>query len=577
MNSPVQSSLYSRILSIAGNMHHREAFHIGSILVISLMLIFPIFYVGTPENYDLPQHLRFMRTYFDALSSGTILPIWGGADNAGLGSAGVRFYPPLVYLVMGGIQFLTGNWADTISISILLWMFIGCVGVYYLAKEYLPANWALLAALLFAFTPYRLVQVYQAFLLAEFAALAILPFCLLFASKLMNEGRWRHSLLFAVTVALLVITHIPSTIIGCLAIGIFVVSGLDRKNFLRSISRFAVAGIVSLAATSFHWVRLLSELSWVKHNTPQFYGSGFYDYSSYFFPLYFSTPSDYVALLVWMWDIVIVLTLLLFIPAGVLVLSKKFGSRSSEHRRFYGLFAAGVATLLLTTSLSTPLWDNVPPLQKIQFPWRFLGPASLVGSIVFTIAARALITTSANLGRFPAYALALTCTAILVFDFTQSIIPPDAVPRETLAKQIASLDEDKGCECWWPIWAKEEAFEVTDRISASGRSFSITAWDNSSRIFVVEAGEPIDARIATFYYPHWRSEVNGIEVPVGMDENGTITIPLTSETSDVRLYFREPSFLRVAKNVSLIAWLGIVIVFVCSLRRKGLRQMPLVS
>jgi hypothetical protein len=277
-----------------------------------------------------------------------------------------------------------------------------------------------------------------------------------------------------------------------------------------------------------------------------------------------------------MWDIVIVLTLLLFLPAAYLFYSK-FRSKDPANRSIYALFAAGAATFLLTTSLSSPLWDNLSALQKIQFPWRFLGPASLVGSVLFVLGVKEILARSEKVGRSLAYALALTVTVIVVFDLTQSIIPSGPVPRETLEKQIASLDEKAGCECWWPIWGKEQALENTEKVSAAARPSKIHIWEDTSRSFVVEAGEPTDVRVATFYYPHWRSEVNGIEVPVGMDENGVIMIPVKSERSEVRLYFSEPSFLRSAKIVSLLTWFGVALLFVLFLRRRAFGQMPLVS
>src|SRR5690349_25161382 len=82
-----------RILSIASTKLsevNRDRAAIVLLLVFSAVLVAPAAYLGIPENYDLGQHLRFARTWHEAIASGTVIPLWGAADNAGLGSAGIR-------------------------------------------------------------------------------------------------------------------------------------------------------------------------------------------------------------------------------------------------------------------------------------------------------------------------------------------------------------------------------------------------------------------------------------------------------------------------------------------------------
>jgi hypothetical protein len=62
-------------------------------------------------------------------------------------------------------------------------------------------------------------------------------------------------------------------------------------------------------------------------------------------------------------------------------------------------------------------------------------------------------------------------------------------------------------------------------------------------------------RLATFWYPRWRAEVNGSPVEVSRDENGAITIPIPAEKATVRLWFQETAAFSVACVVSSIAWL----------------------
>lgn len=527
------------------------------LLVLSVVLVLPIALWGVPENFDLPQHLRFARTYHQTLLSGELVPTWAGSDNLGFGSVGIRFYPPLNYLLMSVLQFGTDDWYDTVWISIAIWMLIGCIGTYLLAKEWLSNEFALGAAVLYAVVPYHLIQVYQAFLLAEFAASAILPFCFLYAWRIITYKRWKDTLRFSLFVSLLILTHIPSTIIGTLSLGVFVLFLVERSGFFRVALRFIVAGLMTLAATSFFWMRFLTEVNWVKHNSEKFYGSGSYNYATSLFPTYFSAGDLYVTHLLWMWDIIIGISLLLLLPVIYLIYDRIRAHQKVE-RYIYAILGVGLFAFFMASSLSAPLWHNIPTLQKLQFPWRWLSVASLAGSLSFVIAIFHLYRRFQLLTRPFAYTLAMIITAIIVFDVTQAVIPSAPVPRSQLVERLEKLDSEPGCECWWPIWANAEALKKTDKVIINGREATVTSWEDAERGFRVEAGAAGEARVATFYYPHWRAVINGNIAPITTGEDGTIRIALPDDEVEVELSFREPGFVLISRFISLFTWIGML-------------------
>ncbi len=107
-----------------------------AILSLSIIAVSPLFLMGIPEgNKDLPQHLQFAAAYYDAFFSGDFLPVWASSDNYGFGSVGVRFYPPISSFSLVLLKILTGNWFDAIWTSFLFWMFTGCLGIYFWARE----------------------------------------------------------------------------------------------------------------------------------------------------------------------------------------------------------------------------------------------------------------------------------------------------------------------------------------------------------------------------------------------------------------------------------------------------------
>ncbi len=113
----------------------------------------------------------------------------------------------------------------------------------------------------------------------------------------------------------------------------------------------------------------------------------------------------------------------------------------------------------------------------------------------------------------------------------------------------------KGCACWWTVWAKEKAFENKEKVSAGDRSVRIEEWKNETRKFVVEAGNTIDVRVATFYYPYWKAKINGEKAEIKMGAEGEILIPVKGEKSEVKLYFSEPAPVKIALGLSILTWI----------------------
>ncbi len=541
-----------------GSKSSGDAFAIIAIVVASGLLVLPIALVGIPENYDLPQHLRFAHSYFETFSNGSIFPAWAANDNLGFGSVGIRFYPPLTYLPIAIAQFVTGSTYDSLWLSVLFWMIVGGIGTYTLAREMLPVWYALFAALLYAIVPYHLVQVYQAFLLAEFAASAILPFCFLFAYRTVRYGSVSQTLLFAVTIALLIISHIPSTIIGSLSLGVFIAALLERGKLVGRILRIGAAFVLGLAATSFYWVRMVTELGWLKHNTREFYGEGYYNYATYFFPMFVNGGEAYGPRFLWLWDIIIVITLFLLVP-GIILTIVRWKKGSTSDRPMIAFILAALFAFFMMSLLSAPLWDNFLVLQKLQFPWRWLAVASLGVSMAFVMAVYDIYSRSKRLTRPLAYSLTMVLTAVFVFDLTQAIIPSAPVPRGEFNKRLETLDSEAGCECWWPIWASRGALENDVPVDSGSRVTEIFEWQPTRRSFTVAAGESETIRVATFYYPHWRAKTDGEPTAIWPDHKGAIEIGVGRHPTTVTLEFIEPDIVIYSRYFSPVVWILILV------------------
>lgn len=544
-----------------------DLLYLALILIVASILISPMYLSGIPNGRDFPQHLQFAETFYNSISEGDFFPGWAGSDNYGFGSVGIRFYPPMAYYVLAFTRFLTGNWQNAILLAFAFWMFAGSAGVYFWAKERLSSAEAFIAASLYAVAPYHLSQIYQTWLYAEFAAAGVLPFCFLFAAKLCRRRKAVDIVLLTVSYSLLLLTHIPTTITATIALAIYTLFLIDWRHYKETFIKLIAVLVLSLSATAFHWLKIVTEIDWVKHSDAR-YSTGYYDFHQYLFPMYYSAGDKYWARLLWHFDVSTVLTFLLLLPLiAVLILLLKNNKRAESIDRFVpALVAAGVFTLFIMSVLSVALWESVPLLQKVQFPWRWLSVFSGISVMAFSLSLRYLVERYAKLKKIGLYAVLFLIAAILIFDFTQNIIQSEPLTDKQFNEKLAESRTEAGCPCWWTSWADGSAFKEKRKVSGRQREVAVLNWQNEAREFDVAAGESAPLRIATFYYPHWRALVNDRFAPVLKNEDGSISILVPDKKSSVKLYFDEPRFLRIALILSLTTWCllllaGIVMAF----------------
>jgi len=154
--------------------------HVLFILALAVIVVLPICFFGMTSGNDMVQHFQFAETAHNAVSSGEFYPGFSSATNFGLGDVGLRFYPPLTYYLMSLFRAVSGDWYWSGVLTIWLIFFSGGVGIYLWVREIMPEVNALAAAAIFMLSPYHLNLIYNNFLLAEFAATAIFPFCFFF-------------------------------------------------------------------------------------------------------------------------------------------------------------------------------------------------------------------------------------------------------------------------------------------------------------------------------------------------------------------------------------------------------------
>ena len=525
---------------------------------------------GLPSGYDMITDIKFASELKAALLAGEFFPGWAN-DNFGFGSIGIRFYPPLSFYLLAITEMITADWFWAIWANLLFWMCLGSVGIFIFVREWGTTGQGLIAGIAYAMVPQHLSEVFQFFLFAEFAAWGVMPFCFLFLTRICRHGRWIDVVLFAISYSALILTHIPTTVIVSLSFPVYVLAVMDRAEFLEIFKRLAVGVVLTIGATSFRWVSIISEFDWLAHNDSK-YATGYFQYAMWLFPNTLTSRNQFIFVLSsWLFDIAIVMTVALIVPAAVYLV----WTRREENSDIRKIVTASVCTtafaFFLLSRPSEFVWDAIPFLQKLQFPWRWMSVLSFSAVVGFALSVPRLLRLMQGRERLVAYPALTLIVTIILFNITQIIIPSAPIPFAKFAEVERKVAEEPLFEGWWPVWAKAEAFEANRELSADGRAVETSGWNDSAKTVTIAGGEPAPLILPLFYYPHWKATVNGIPANVSLNENGVIVIPIPGDATTVRLHFEEPFRNLLMIWISLVVW----IFFGLSIFAQAARQLVL--
>jgi hypothetical protein len=362
---------------------------------------------GLPRGHDTLHHVWGVWAVAREARMGDPIPLW--VHGLGLGMPLLQFYGPAAFIVALPFSLAGLSPAGALKAAFLVFGAVASAGMYLAAARWTgDRRAALVAATAYAFAPYRLIDVHYRAAFGESAALAVLPFVLLFGSVAIREGGWRRLAAGAAAMGLLVFTHPVSALMAAVGLGVWTLAEL---NAAIRVGRLAAVLLLGTALAGFFVVPFAAG---VRHLGLGRLASG--DERA-LFAAQGLAPGDLLERRPWT-------RLLSPMPAmdprdgtdeempyyfGVALLALALlGARRSG-----GLAWMTLAALTLTLRPVAGAAAAVfPPLAALQFPWRFLGLAACGASALAGKAAVRLLDG----GRRRVLLVPIGLAALLVLD-----------------------------------------------------------------------------------------------------------------------------------------------------------------
>ncbi|MGD9099689.1 MAG: 6-pyruvoyl-tetrahydropterin synthase-related protein, partial [Anaerolineae bacterium] len=364
-----------------------------TVVLLTGVALTPLLRADAPCTHDGGLHYFRIVAMRHALGNGLLSSRWSPDLAFGYGypffnyRAASSYYLGLTLYLFGLPLPLALNMVYALSL-------VGsALGAYLLGRDLFGRRAGLVAAVAYTYAPYSFIDALTRGNMPESVALALLPFILWAFRRLLLSGRPRYLLLSSGILALLWLTHNISSLLFTpfLALYLLVVWWVrGRRDYLVVAG---VALVLGVGLTAFFWMPAILEMDEVQLHMSRTtrnndYHFNFVGLSEVLAPpqsadpallnpplrLPVGLPLAVLALLgtvlaLWRWRDVL--------------LAKDKRLEDVERWANVAFFAlASLTMLFMATRASLALWENVPLVPFVQFPWRLVGRATLPLSLL---------------------------------------------------------------------------------------------------------------------------------------------------------------------------------------------------
>lgn len=357
------------------------------ILVLTLLSSIPIFiFPGMKQGDDIYFHLGRISAISDNIKNGNIFQgIYPGYfDNYGYANG--LFYPDIFLYIPSLLVSLGINLILSYKFLIILINFFSILSIYTSIKGISKNKYACtLGTIIYAFSSYRLVDMYERAALGETLAFIFIPLVIWGIYEIIFKDKKKFYIL-VIGMSGLILSHIITTYI--MGIILFILCLLNIKKLFKEkrIYYLILSAIITLLLTSYFLIPMLEQMksqTFYYSNTQNIEQFKLYKRSVPIYLLFLEIPNFFNVLFNTYW-----------IPSGIGIIFLYLIYKKYKHKEINDIFInqcyfiSIISLLLIAFKYFWKLKIIIKLFYPVQFPWRLY----IVPTLLLTICGSILLS-----------------------------------------------------------------------------------------------------------------------------------------------------------------------------------------
>ncbi len=486
------------------------------VALLTLPALVPLARGGLFDSHDGLFHAYRLAALHDAVRAGVLYPRWFPSFAFGYGQPVLNFYGPLAYYWGLPFTLLGVDAAAALKLTFATGLVASALAMYLFARLHIQRLPSLVAAVVYVYLPYHLVDLYVRGAVAEFLAFVWFPLALWAFHRLVTvPGLFGFSRigLASLLFAALTVTHSLSALLFAPVLMGYVILLFWQRRDLSAIGRTAMAVVLALAVSAFYWLPILVESRYVGlgHGTSQGYREHLLPPSdlvslspAYSYPDAGVVPTYHLGMV----QVALLAAALILLPA-------------IRPRRWLALFflVVAFASAYMLVTISSPAWQLLEGgLAFLQYPWRFLSITVLATAILSGL----VVQTVAEISQPSGVALGLALTlATAVWALWR--VPVTSSAPDLSVESMWKNDKEFGqIGTTWtgeylPIWVTEQRWAISHPVQGATASrpavgagqLRLTAVAYTGMDLSLDAPGGAGVALHQFHYPGWQASWQG--------------------------------------------------------------------
>lgn len=549
----------------------KDKFAIILIVLVSLITILPLFHSGFFPMHDDTQVARVYEMQKSLLSG--MMPVrWVEDLGYGYGYPIFNFYAPFAYYIGAFFTLIGFGILSSTKIMIGIGVLLSGVTMYFFGKKFFGRWPGITAAIVYMYFPYHAVNLYVRGAVGEIYGYAFIPLILLSAfslfGKYQKNKNYGINYLLIISISLVAISHNLTLLMTLLILFIFyIVSLFFIKNKIEYSQNFWSSLVLGLLLSSFYIIPAFNEMKLTNVASQVGGGADFKDHfvclnqlwdSSWGFGGSVKGCVDGLSFRLGKSNIIfLILSLVLFIWS---IIQRK---KDEDNKLVLSSCVLLLFSLFMTLPVSSILWEKIPYLPFIQYPWRFIEFVSLFASF---IAAYGIWKISEFINK----KLLVIGSSLLVIIFTLGLNAKLFVPQKNLDNSDSYYKNNEYLK--WTVSKISDEYMPSDFIKPVSPSFipknpieinggkvNLLRKNSNEITAAFESNKTTFAKINVAFFPGWTATLNGHKVSLIKTSFG-MSLPLPINTGVISLKYMETPIERVADFISILVLVSLVLV-----------------